>query len=86
MEYAPYGDLYNLLASADLSDEHLIHTYFSQLITGLEYLHSHHIAHLDIKPENLLIGHDYRLKIADFDQATTTISFTTSSAGTSRIQ
>mmetsp|Transcript_22002 Transcript_22002/g.18865 ORF Transcript_22002/g.18865 Transcript_22002/m.18865 type:complete len:137 (+) Transcript_22002:454-864(+) len=37
------------------------------MIDGLEYLHSQDIAHLDLKPENLLLGKDYVLKIADFD-------------------
>jgi len=49
-------------------------TYFKQLIDGLEHLHSQGVAHLDIKPENLLLGvgkknGDYCLKIADFDMS-----------------
>ena len=43
--------------------------YFKDLITGLEYLHNLGIAHRDIKPDNLLIGYDSRLKIADFGLA-----------------
>jgi len=42
-------------------------TYFRQLISGIEYLHYYGIAHLDIKPENILLGEDYQLKITDFD-------------------
>ena len=71
IEYASHGDFYEFLTYNNLFDECLVRTYFHQLIAGLEYLHSQHIAHLDIKPENLLIGQNYTLKIADFDQAQT---------------
>ena len=40
--------------------------YFRQLISGLEYLHAHHICHRDLKPENLLLDGSMNMKIADF--------------------
>ena len=48
---------------------HICWQYFRDLIDGVEYLHSVEVAHHDIKPENLLIGSDGRLKIADFGLA-----------------
>jgi len=42
------------------------HDYFTQLITGLDYLHSRGIVHKDIKPGNLLLDQAGVLKIADF--------------------
>lgn len=68
MEYAPYGDFFDFVTKhrEDL-DEKLVRTYFRQLINGIEYLHSCRVAHLDLKPENLLLGADFNLKIADFD-------------------
>ena len=67
-EFAPHGDLFDfILNHKDNLTEKLCRTYFHQLIDGLEFLHCQSIAHLDIKLENLLIGEDYRLKIADFD-------------------
>ncbi|CAH1721700.1 hypothetical protein AGLY_007763 [Aphis glycines] len=45
------------------------HNYFSQLINGLEYLHSRGIIHKDIKPGNLLLTLDETLKISDFGTA-----------------
>jgi serine/threonine protein kinase len=48
-------------------DDKLVRTYFKQLIAGLEYLHSDGICHMDIKPENLLLGGDFNLKLTDLD-------------------
>jgi serine/threonine protein kinase len=67
MEYAPYGDFFNFILDHQVTNETLVRTYFRQLVHGLEHLHSQGIAHLDIKLENLLIGDDFLLKIADFD-------------------
>lgn len=68
MEYAPHGDFFDFVKKnkQELSDK-LIRTYFRQLIEGLNYLHHHGACHLDLKLENLLVGKDYSLKIADFD-------------------
>lgn len=69
MEYAPYGDFFNLILDYNFADEKLIRTYFHQLVEGLRYIHNNGIAHLDLKLENLLLGKDLLLKIADFDLA-----------------
>lgn len=68
MEYAPHGDFFDFVKKnkQELSEK-LIRTYFKQLIEGLEYLHNNGACHLDLKLENLLVGKDFSLKIADFD-------------------
>jgi len=50
-------------------DEKLVRTFFHQLVEGIDYLHSQGVAHLDLKVDNLLLGHDYLLKITDFDSS-----------------
>jgi len=60
MEMAPYGDLTSLMLSSKIiSDEKLVRSMFHQLISGIEYLHSQNIAHLDIKLDNLMIGDEF---------------------------
>ena len=70
MEFAPYGDFFKFVkAFRDSLTDKLVRTYFRSLIDGLEYLHKQGACHLDLKLENLLIGKDYQLKIADFDMS-----------------
>lgn len=68
MEYAPYGDFFDFVKKfkKDLTDK-LVRTYFRQLVEGIEYIHNSGVCHLDLKLENLLLGDDYLMKIADFD-------------------
>lgn len=40
--------------------------YFQEILYGLQYLHQQGIVYRDLKPENLLIGADGHVKIADF--------------------
>ena len=43
--------------------------YLSEVICGLEQLHSCGIVHLDIKPDNILISNSGHVLITDFDCA-----------------
>jgi len=70
MELAPLGDFTAILGSTHFSqDEKLVRTYFHQLIGAIEFLHSNKIYHLDIKPDNMLLGKDFNLKLTDFDSS-----------------
>ncbi len=70
LELAPYGDFFDLVMNYKIpfaKDTKLTRTFFHQLIEGVEYLHSQGVYHLDLKPENLLLGENFVLKICDFD-------------------
>lgn len=65
MEFCPQGELFSLVQKKYLTfDDKLC--LFKQLLRGVAYLHSHGIAHRDIKLENLLMTDDGHLKITDF--------------------
>mmetsp|Transcript_46140 Transcript_46140/g.136350 ORF Transcript_46140/g.136350 Transcript_46140/m.136350 type:complete len:708 (-) Transcript_46140:14-2137(-) len=68
LEYCAKGELYQLLRTRKgrRFPEPVARHYFTQVVRGLEYLHSQCIVHRDLKPENLLVNHDDVLKIADF--------------------
>ncbi|KAJ1457577.1 kinase-like domain-containing protein, partial [Pelagophyceae sp. CCMP2097] len=72
LEYMKRGDLMQLLngnskayTCEPMSERALWHV-FRQVGCGLEYLHLQNIVHGDIKPQNLLVGDDGVVKIADF--------------------
>ncbi|KAG5886298.1 hypothetical protein JTB14_001516 [Gonioctena quinquepunctata] len=43
--------------------------FFRQIISALDFCHSHSICHRDLKPENLLLDEKNNIKIADFGMA-----------------
>jgi len=65
MKMSLLDDFKNRKRNNDPYTEKEITRYFYSLICGLEYLHSKKIYHGDIKPDNLLIDEDGKLKIAD---------------------
>ena len=82
LEYMKKGDLVNVLKGREsstpgnggnknmgghtvLSDLELWNI-FRQIVAGVRYLHYQNVVHGDIKPQNLLVGENGIVKIADF--------------------
>jgi len=72
MDLAEGGELFDRIIERGELSERTASTMFLSAVKGVAHLHSKHIAHLDIKPENLLLtsrNEDAGIKIADFGLA-----------------
>src|SRR6218665_1544975 len=66
MELASNGELLQLVSKHKRLEESGSVKFFREMLGALAYMHEEcHLAHLDIKLENILL-HDYVVKLADF--------------------
>ena len=70
MQLAKKGGMLDFLTEGGAFPEPVARYYFHQLVSGIAYIHKMGYVHRDLKPDNLLIGSDYELLIADFGHAT----------------
>ncbi len=70
MAYAPFGTLRERHPYGTQLSPETVLVYVKQIARALQHLHTAHIIHGDIKPENLLIGPDKRILLSDFGVAT----------------
>ena len=66
LEYAPKGNLYQLIQEKKGMDENEAFYYFIQVASAIRFLHINGYAHRDIKPENILMVEDGGVKLCDF--------------------
>jgi serine/threonine protein kinase len=66
LEYQPGGSIATLLQRFNRLNEKIIRSFTRQILNGLDYLHSHGIAHRDIKGANILVDLNGHVKLADF--------------------
>eukprot|EP00456_Euglypha_rotunda_P069307 TRINITY_DN6092_c0_g2_i6.p1 TRINITY_DN6092_c0_g2~~TRINITY_DN6092_c0_g2_i6.p1 ORF type:complete len:271 (-),score=22.60 TRINITY_DN6092_c0_g2_i6:22-771(-) len=65
-EYMDCGSLAGFVKKRGPIPEVALRHIFRQVVRGLDYLHTQHYLHRDIKPDNILLHHDGECKIADF--------------------
>ena len=64
-EYAD-GELFGLLEDDATLPEEQVQVIACQLVSALHYLHLHRIMHRDMKPQNIQLCKDNRVKLCDF--------------------
>ncbi|XP_047575090.1 serine/threonine-protein kinase SIK1 isoform X2 [Lutra lutra] len=65
-EFAKNGEMFDYLTSNGHLSENEARKKFWQILSAVEYCHSHHIVHRDLKTENLLLDGSMDIKLADF--------------------
>ena len=72
LDLAEGGDLFDYVFTVGRGfSEPIARFYFHKLISSLEFMHENNVVHRDLKLENLLLDHNFDLKIADFGLSTT---------------
>ncbi|CAD8055379.1 unnamed protein product [Paramecium sonneborni] len=66
MEYVNGGELFDYIVQNQRIKDVEAVRFYSQLLSGIEYLHKLHIVHRDLKPENLILDGRGKIKIIDF--------------------
>ena len=67
MEYAPNGNLFDLINGKGALAESIARKYFCELIVATEYIHTQlKVIHRDLKAENVLLDENNHIRVIDF--------------------
>ncbi|KAF5291762.1 hypothetical protein FQA39_LY14250 [Lamprigera yunnana] len=69
LEHVSGGELFDYLVKKGRLTPKEARRFFRQIMSALDFCHSHSICHRDLKPENLLLDEKNNIKIADFGMA-----------------
>ncbi|GAB6026005.1 hypothetical protein CHUAL_011970 [Chamberlinius hualienensis] len=69
LEHVSGGELFDYLVKKGRLTPKEARRFFRQIISALDFCHSHSICHRDLKPENLLLDEKNNIRIADFGMA-----------------
>ncbi len=77
MEYAQEGSLDRFCTPETVLEPEHIARLLEQACDALSYAHANGVVHRDLKPQNILMGADGEVKVADFGVAFTNLQFDT---------
>ncbi|ESO04571.1 hypothetical protein HELRODRAFT_79002 [Helobdella robusta] len=69
LEHVSGGELFDYLVKKGRLPPKEARRFFRQIISALDFCHSHSVCHRDLKPENLLLDDKNNIKVADFGMA-----------------
>ncbi|NWR81265.1 DAPK2 kinase, partial [Centropus unirufus] len=73
LELVSGGELFDFIAEKEMLSEEEAIGFLEQILRGVEYMHARHVAHLDLKPENIMLQEKDvpkpQIKIIDFGLA-----------------
>ncbi|XP_064635686.1 serine/threonine-protein kinase BRSK2-like isoform X2 [Lineus longissimus] len=69
LEHVSGGELFDYLVKKGRLTPKESRRFFKQIISALDFCHSHSICHRDLKPENLLLDEKNNIRVADFGMA-----------------
>ncbi|CDQ80054.1 unnamed protein product [Oncorhynchus mykiss] len=69
LEHVSGGELFDYLVKKGRLTPKEARKFFRQIISALDFCHSHSICHRDLKPENLLLDEKNNIRVADFGMA-----------------
>jgi 3-phosphoinositide dependent protein kinase-1 len=71
LEFIPNGSLQDLLARKTILSLNLTKFIAAEILLALQDLRANQVIHRDLKPGNIMLDHEYHIKLIDFATALT---------------